>query len=178
MITSQRSIIFKICRRKYKFFRHRTSQADMTRIQNKLCKTHLGVAAVLLITYIYGERGELGYSVNGANNKGFCMNIAEVFQNETCQNHTNISRDPFKAKHIKTLSKQEVNRIHLSSLTSLKGCLLTSAKHIKLIKTRTVWSVIVYSKVLRKFIVLQHKGLVLLKPVALFNTMVLCYLGP
>ena len=37
----------------------KASQADMTRIQNKLCKTHLGVAAVLLITYIYIERVSL-----------------------------------------------------------------------------------------------------------------------
>ena len=57
------------------------------------------------------------------------MNIAEVFQNKTCQNHTNISRDLFKQNTSKLYQKQEMNRIHLSSLTSHKGYLLASAKH-------------------------------------------------
>ena len=40
------------------------------------------------------------------------MNIAEVFQNKTRQNFI----------------EQGMNRIHLLNLTSLRGCLLTSAK--------------------------------------------------
>ena len=50
------------------------------KIQNKW-QVHLGVTAVLLVTYIYIERGELGYSVNGTNNKGVYMNdIRTLYQ--------------------------------------------------------------------------------------------------
>ena len=61
-----RSIIFKM--------------QQKCKVQNKW-QVHLGVTAVLLVTYIYLERGELGYSVNGINNKGVCMNdIRNLYQ--------------------------------------------------------------------------------------------------
>ena len=52
------------CRHEYKSSRHNKNP-------KQACETHLGVTAFLLITYIYIRECELGYSVNGTNNKGF-----------------------------------------------------------------------------------------------------------
>ena len=80
------------------------------KIQNKR-QGQLGVTAVLLVTYIYIERGELGYSVNGINNKGVYMTgIQDLYQ--TIHNIISVS--------------QGMNQVHLTNLSSFKGCLFAS----------------------------------------------------
>ena len=72
---------FQDCRRKYRLSRHNQKPKISSRItsrRHRLLVHHL---------HIYRE-GELGYSVNGINNKGVCMNN---------------SRSPFKTIQNKTL---------------------------------------------------------------------------
>ena len=87
---------------------------DATKYESKTsCEARLGVAAILLITYIYIEGGELGYSVNGTSNKEVCMNnIRDLHQSD---------------KHY-ILQNQRQKQVHLSSLSNFVNQSLSSFK--------------------------------------------------
>ena len=77
-----RSMIFKICRRKYNIADMNTKQSWHNHESKTSLQTHLGVADVLLITYIYIERVSLDTQWMAWTIKGFAWMIAEVLSKQ------------------------------------------------------------------------------------------------
>ena len=103
-----RSIIFKMLQK--------------CKIQNKW-QVHLGVTSILLVTYIYIERGELGYSVNGINNKGVAWMISEIFIKlrhiTSCtksKGKSSLSNKSFKSQQLKSFKASKFQGVILTKV--------------------------------------------------------------